>query len=356
MPSSHDLEADPLRAALDSAFTQPISLPSTTPSSPSIPPPVPVPTSAEALMQGENVDTESAPPISEETWKEQYDAYVKDWRTASAVAREKAQDTRERFESVRAQEEKEQALKAAAEGSKGNTAGGAWEDVHPGRQPLPASRTSPADARDLVSGEREGHYMASHGITTNESSPPASTLSHEHWEDVPSMASSFPSLPSHEASPPPRHREQEPSMHTDSLPPSSSSAPDSGADDGKGNASSNLKRDLPGPSQARAIPSSSTQLQPPAVTPLIFSHDIPVRTRALALISSLAINMFLPFVNGVMLGFGEIFARDVLAPWIGWKSVIHPGGIRTLRPKLVTEAERLALHRRDHLHDKKEDL
>ena len=31
----------------------------------------------------------------------------------------------------------------------------------------------------------------------------------------------------------------------------------------------------------------------------------------------LAINIGLPFVNGIMLGFGEIFARAVLAPWLG---------------------------------------
>lgn len=314
------------------------------------------------------MDKETAAPVSEESWREQYEAYVKEWRTASAVAREKAQETRERFETVRAQEEKAQALKSAgAEGSKakakdasGTTTGGAWEDVHPGRQPLPAapsSRTSPADARDLVSGEREGHYMG-RGITTNESSPPASTLSHEHWEDVPSMASSFPSLPSQEASPPSRHRGQEPSMQTDSMPPSSSSAPDSGADDGgkRHAAAAPPKKELAGPSQARAIPSSSTQLQPPAVTPLIFSHDVPIRTRALALLSSLAINMFLPFVNGVMLGFGEIFANHVLAPWIGWKSVVKPGGTRTLRPKVVSEAERQAIHRREQLHNRTEDI
>jgi hypothetical protein len=28
--------------------------------------------------------------------------------------------------------------------------------------------------------------------------------------------------------------------------------------------------------------------------------------------------MFLPFVNGVMLGFGEIFAKTVIVGWLGW--------------------------------------
>jgi hypothetical protein len=38
-----------------------------------------------------------------------------------------------------------------------------------------------------------------------------------------------------------------------------------------------------------------------------------------ALLSSLAINLLLPFVNGVMLGFGEIFAKNVVMGWFGWK-------------------------------------
>ncbi|KAG9005110.1 hypothetical protein FRB93_009980 [Tulasnella sp. JGI-2019a] len=360
MSSGNELETDPLRAALDTAFTEPISLPSTAPSSQSIPPPITVPTSIEPATQATNMDSSTASSIPEESWREQYDAYVKEWRSTSAAAREKAEETRERFESLRAQEEKEQASRQGAGGSKGNATGGAWEDVHPGRQPLPTARSpraSPADARDLVSGERQGHYMGHNGIATNESSPPASTMSHDHWEDVPSMASSFPSLPSQEASPPTRHR-QEPSMPTDSHPPSSTGPPESGAEDSSAPPPSNKEAkttDIPGPSQSRAIPSSSTQPQPPAVTPLIFSKDVPVRTRASALLSSLAINMFLPFVNGVMLGFGEIFARNVLAPWIGWKSVVNPNSKRTLHPKVVSEAERQALHRRDIL-NRTEDL
>ncbi|OJA10549.1 hypothetical protein AZE42_11999 [Rhizopogon vesiculosus] len=38
------------------------------------------------------------------------------------------------------------------------------------------------------------------------------------------------------------------------------------------------------------------------------------------LLSSLAIDLLLPFMNGVMLGFGEIFAKNVLAWWIGWRT------------------------------------
>lgn len=59
----------------------------------------------------------------------------------------------------------------------------------------------------------------------------------------------------------------------------------------------------------------------------IFDTRLSRKTRALALFSSLAINLFLPFVNGVMLGFGEIFARNVVGGWFGWKTPARPGSV-----------------------------
>ena len=44
------------------------------------------------------------------------------------------------------------------------------------------------------------------------------------------------------------------------------------------------------------------------------------RTRLSLVLSSLAINLLLPFINGVMLGFGEIFAKDVVVGWFGWRT------------------------------------
>lgn len=37
----------------------------------------------------------------------------------------------------------------------------------------------------------------------------------------------------------------------------------------------------------------------------------------LALLASIAVNVGLPFVNGVMLGFGEIFAKEIVG-WFGF--------------------------------------
>ena len=57
--------------------------------------------------------------------------------------------------------------------------------------------------------------------------------------------------------------------------------------------------------------------RPPAST-AIFDSSLSTRTRVVALLGSLTINLFLPFVNGVMMGFGEIFAENVLWKWLGW--------------------------------------
>lgn len=65
--------------------------------------------------------------------------------------------------------------------------------------------------------------------------------------------------------------------------------------------------------------------EPPSVTLSVFDSRLSRRSRSWALVSTLTINFFLPFVNGVMLGFGEIFARS-LAAHFGWKI---PGGAAT---------------------------
>lgn len=54
-------------------------------------------------------------------------------------------------------------------------------------------------------------------------------------------------------------------------------------------------------------------------TAAIFDSTLSTKTRVLALASTLAINLMLPFINGVMLGFGEIFAKNVVVGWLGWR-------------------------------------
>lgn len=107
------------------------------------------------------------------------------------------------------------------------------------------------------------------------SSSDSAPAHHEKWENVPtSLDSSFPSMTFPEYSPaPPQHTEE------------------------------------------------------PTFTPTlaIFDSSLSSKTRLTALFSSLAINFFLPFVNGIMLGFGEIFAKNVLFVNMKWPWKSRPG-------------------------------
>lgn len=86
--------------------------------------------------------------------------------------------------------------------------------------------------------------------------------------------------------------------------------------------------------------STEETLQPISTALAVFDPDLPTRTRVLALVATLGINLLLPFINGVMLGFGEIFAKNVVG-WTGWTLGVSPGtvGVRkqTNQPKGVSE-------------------
>jgi len=72
----------------------------------------------------------------------------------------------------------------------------------------------------------------------------------------------------------------------------------------------------------------------PSMTLSIFDSSLSRRARVLALVSSLTINLLLPFINGVMLGFGEIFARHIIK-WNGWSNVASFLGLRSPSPTKV---------------------
>jgi hypothetical protein len=76
---------------------------------------------------------------------------VKAWRAESAEAREKAEKERQRWEGIRESEKRESRLRLGSEYTESE-----WESVSEqhGVHPVPRSKSpSPADARDLVSGE-----------------------------------------------------------------------------------------------------------------------------------------------------------------------------------------------------------
>ncbi|GAA5975700.1 hypothetical protein JCM10908_005250 [Rhodotorula pacifica] len=82
------------------------------------------------------------------------------------------------------------------------------------------------------------------------------------------------------------------------------------------------------PPSPRRSSSHNDQQQPPhhsadeapSLTLAIASawHTAPWSRKLWAVLASVAINVGLPFVNGVMLGFGELFARNVLGVRLGW--------------------------------------
>jgi hypothetical protein len=93
---------------------------------------------------------------------------------------------------------------------------------------------------------------------------------------------------------------------------------------------SQKQRRLSSSSSFSSSSSASEGSQPGApqsgfLTPAAFAPGLTLRRRAALLISTIAINIGLPFINGAMLGFGEIFARAVLAPWVGFAA--HAVGV-----------------------------
>lgn len=134
-----------------------------------------------------------------------------------------------------------------------------------------------------------------------------SNSSASKWGSVPSsLTSSYPSLSPHDQNP-----------HQDSRQPSSATR-----------RITRNPRNTEAPSLAHDHQENDEPLRPPATTAVLDS-SLSTKTRVVALLGSLTINLFLPFVNGVMMGFGEIFAENVLWRYFGWtksqNSRIHKG-------------------------------
>ncbi|KAF8575234.1 hypothetical protein K439DRAFT_1665143, partial [Ramaria rubella] len=322
--NTHDFEDDPLQAALATAFAD----------SPLVAPGPSASTSASSSAQSNAPEAALEAEMEgsgDDAWKEGYEQMLTSWRAESAVARDKAEKERERWRVIREQEA-EREKRAGPEHKEPE-----WETVvessttevfradatrtipeGTGRRPSASqeaarvvhlnprrrSSPSPADGRDLVAGETsrlgadpiesllphiESTQSTSRRASYVATAPQSNTDDHglsssRTWEEVPSIESSFPSL----------------------------SFPD---------------RSPPGSLEPRERPTYQRPPAPPSVTLAIFDSSLSPRARALALVSSLAINLLLPFVNGVMLGFGEIFAKNIVG-FFGWKIPGTAVGIR----------------------------
>ncbi|KAI0710036.1 hypothetical protein C8Q76DRAFT_740832 [Earliella scabrosa] len=311
-------EEDLLQSALSTAFT-PAPLPRQT----AAPEPTPE-TTSNPIASEPAPQAPSEPPINagepesaEDVWKEEYEAHVAEWRRRSAEQRQKAEEKRAEWEAIREQERKEGKSRQSVLSE--STSG--WENLS-GSVAASASAASPSpvDARDLVSGEGQGGHSKEYletvlpGASTSTSTPP----SHEK-------------SPSHPASEPESSKQDKWDSMTSSL---TSSFPSmSFPSDPHSPTSSGARRDLP-PHHAHHHEHTAAHghahthghhahhpahAEPPRTATLsVFDSSLSPKTRTLALLSSVAINVLLPFVNGVMLGFGEIFAKNLVS-WLGWK-------------------------------------
>lgn len=275
-----------LKAALEHPFE-----PADVPIKPAIPPISP----NEIVAPTANAPTAPTEPVTspesaeEDPWKAEFEAQVEEWRARSAEAREKAEHERAKWEAIRKQEEEErQALGQEPEtweslGSHITTSIAAASEVLAGSTPSLVSTPSHADGAGTVVSKRPespSHFT-----------PPSSGLSpYQQLVNDPSSPGSYPSLSLSDPS-----ALQSPSPRRDSFP-----------------------VEYP-PSLPQKVVEPKTTGPPPSTLPSILDGTVNRRTRLSLILSSLAINLLLPFINGVMLGFGEIFAKDVLVGWLGWR-------------------------------------
>ncbi|KAF8754332.1 Outer membrane protein TOM13 [Rhizoctonia solani] len=283
-------------------------------------PPTPPPPAPVNNLADEASSAPASDPIAD-SWKDEYDARVATWRAESAEARTKAEAERAKWEELRAsghvpEHETWETVgsSVAAESDvtlsestgtgasvPGTNLGGEAHGSIADQVNAPPV-TSVADARDLVSGEKDGGNGADVLAQSTLGYPPsAASIRTLETEDV------------------------------DASPVNLSGAELSA---GEGTTSSYSKKGENPSSSLRHSHNQPAPTPPPSLTLSVFDSSLPTRTRVIALFSSLAINMFLPFVNGVMLGFGEIFARNVIGPWFGWpKPVATSVGVRAGKDK-----------------------
>jgi hypothetical protein len=265
MSSNNDAE-NILEAALYTAFT-PTSVPKDVPQ-----PSISGTDRHEELAQPQTTgnptdESKSSQEASSDARKEEYEAQVQKWRAKSAEAREKAEKERAKWEDIRAAQKEEAARRETSpKASEGEKVTATKAEHSPDTPVITSSEISERH------GESEGPTQADLTDTS------------QNWEDIhSSVTSSFPSMtfPERTATPSPP----------------------------------------PPPARRQADVSQTATLA-------AFDPSLSVRTRIKAVLASLAINLLLPFVNGVMLGFGEVFAKNVVIGWFGWQRPGSTAGSR----------------------------
>ncbi|VDC07206.1 unnamed protein product [Peniophora sp. CBMAI 1063] len=310
---------DLLQAALSDAFSvgtlphEPV-LPASSPSppsdssSPSDTPSLNTDTSSTSTRP--DVDAEPLTPEALEASKLELESHLAKWKAENAEQREAAENKRASWARIREEESRKgvKSVNEVKEAIAGPPTTGASTSSEGWERLLASGRTgrdspSPVDGRDLVGGEKGGKRTEEElarilpGSTSNEHKKSPSSAP---WEDVPSeLTSSFPSLSFPEDSNPHSHQA-------------------SGSD-------THHQHHHAHHDHAHHHHGDKTS----SATLTIFDSTLSTRTRVWALVGAVGINLLLPFVNGVMLGFGEIFAKDVVMGWLGWGKGTSGVGLRT---------------------------
>ncbi|KAF9520932.1 hypothetical protein BS47DRAFT_1387077 [Hydnum rufescens UP504] len=186
-----------LQAALSSSFTH---LPSQHPGSNASIDPIDS-SSASDPSTLQSADPSVASSHSEDSWKVEYDRHLATWRAEAEVARLKAERTRAEWEAHRLAEEKQETETRGKQLREGESLA-AWETVN--------STEDPGSTRQLNAvGDPTRRDLATGGSHNSPTAPSPSIIAREpfavseeedsrisrHWEDIHSLASSFPSLP-----------------------------------------------------------------------------------------------------------------------------------------------------------------
>ncbi|OCF61197.1 hypothetical protein L486_00842 [Kwoniella mangroviensis CBS 10435] len=317
---------DSLGSALESSFNLP-------------PPPPPPAKGSESAHEPTAIPDETVAATAEPIegmaeWKDTLEGYTKEWQAESSIAREKALKTRQRIEKENADAEK----KIKEELEKGKKSKLAEEKKKRDEQRLKEELEGEAESKKgSHGGDREKKVKEAWelvGDKKDNNTPTAETdvrgpTGKEQSKKEASKPLSYD---------PTRSTDPIPPIFQDPVPASQTTAPTESATLSRHSATSGaweeLSRGSPSGSSGEEvsrpqsnseesdivnIPSSSSKRgddhqpqppsQPPSLTLSLFNPSQLTFRRVLAVIG---INLVLPFVNGVFLGFGEIFAREVV--------------------------------------------
>ncbi|WOO79236.1 uncharacterized protein LOC62_02G002764 [Vanrija pseudolonga] len=259
---------DSLAAAFNSSFAMPAAPPRA--AAPAAPEPEAEPAAAEA----------AGAELEVEDWKPSYEANLAVWEAEAAEARTKAEATRAKYE-----DEAAAAAKATADEGKKAAAAAKEATARAERETRLASalaeeppRPHHKKAADTASKVREAWELVKDSPTPTASAPASQT-----WEEISAPHSSVEDI---SASSPDRNVSDEKHSTATGLPVQTSHAVGAGAADNGG------------------------PTQPPSLTLSIFTNHGALTARRV--LAALGINLVLPFINGIMLGLGEITAREAV--------------------------------------------